>query len=423
MHVSRKPGFPGMRLLRSAWNSIALRGAAALGLSGVALAVSNLILARMLPAAEFAQFALLYSIAQVGINIGPIGADVVVARRLVTPGARLYRQARLTSLGVAIVLLCVSAVLYPLSPLLLATAVVSIMGGGLEHTGLAYYRSRDRIGFSLMLSAFANVSLLLASLLALGFGVTSALLPACAMMLAWTATATISWRGIRVDRPDWAKNTQPFPWAIGWAAASFIGAGILLTSLERLVIPWFLGMGELATFAVLATVAGSPFSMLYQAVGYTLVPRLRNATDAQQRWRVLTRESAVIAGTCLLIAAMVLSLMPVMLKWVLAGRYAIGTPLLVAAIGVGLLKVISALAAAAVNAVGSAADMQRMGVVGGVSIGVAVAGAGLGAHWGLTGLVYGVACGWLLRALAVSVLAIPGLAGKSGNADAPGALD
>jgi len=65
-------------------------------------------------------------------------------------------------------------------------------------------------------------------------------------------------------------------------------------------------MSHLATFAVLATVAGSPFSMLYQAVGYTLVPRLRNAPDANQRRRVLAVESGVIAGTCLVAGVAVL---------------------------------------------------------------------------------------------------------------------
>ena len=80
-------------LIHSAWNSMALRAAAALGLGGVVLAASNLILARVLPPGEFAEFALLYAIVQVGINVGPIGADVTLTRRLITPGAKLCRQA------------------------------------------------------------------------------------------------------------------------------------------------------------------------------------------------------------------------------------------------------------------------------------------------------------------------------------------
>src|SRR4029077_19422777 len=108
---------------------------------------------------EFAQFALLYAIVQVGINVGPIGVDVTLTRRLLDPRAGLRRQAFLTSLCVAIVLVIVSAVLYPLRAGLLATIFISVTGGGLEIAALAYYRSRERIGFSLVLSSFANASL------------------------------------------------------------------------------------------------------------------------------------------------------------------------------------------------------------------------------------------------------------------------
>jgi O-antigen/teichoic acid export membrane protein len=410
-------GASAANLIRSAWGSMALRAAAALGLGGVALAVANLILARELAPAEFAQFALLYAIVQVGINIGPIGADVAMTRRLITPNVALRQQSFLTSFAVAVVLVVMSAILYPLRVGLLATILISVTGGGLEIAALAYYRSCERIGFSLVLSSCANASLLLAAFLAMGLKVSSAMLPAVALSVAFSSTAFVAWQGIKLDRRDWqAPAATAFPWAVGWAAVSFIGAGIILTSLDRLVIPRFLGMSELATFTVLATVAGSPFSMLYQAVSYTLVARLRNAPDTRHRLRVLGRESFVVVMACLVAGAAVLWLMPVVLKWVLADRYAIGRALLVAAICVGFLKVIASLAAAAVNALGSRADLVKMSYIGWMAIAVAVLGAAFGARWGLIGLVYGVGCGWLMRALAVAFIAAPRLFSE---ADAP----
>jgi O-antigen/teichoic acid export membrane protein len=401
-------GASAAQLIRSAWGSMALRAAAALGLGGVALAVGNLILARVLEPAEFAQFALLYAIVQVGINIGPIGVDVALTRRLITPNVGLRQQAFFTSFGVAVLLVVLSALLYPLSIGLLATILISVTGGGLEIAALAYYRSRERIGFSLVLSSCANASLLLAAFVAMGLKVTSAILPAVALSVAFTSTALVAWQGIKADRHDWKEPAAaPYPWAVGWAAVSFIGAGIILTSLDRLIIPRFLGMSDLATFTVLATVAGSPFSMLYQAVSYTLVPRLRNALNMRQRLRVLGRETAVVVMTCLVAGAAVLWLMPLVLKWVLADRYAIGRPLLIAAICVGFLKVIASLAAAAVNALGSRADLVKMSYIGWVAIAVAVLGAAVGARWGLIGLVFGVGSGWLMRALAVAYIAAP----------------
>ena len=156
-------GASAAKVIRSAWGSMALRAAAALGLGGMALAVGNLILARELAPAEFAQFALLYAIVQVGINVGPIGADVAMTRRLITPNVALLRQAFLTSFGVAVILVVMSAIMYPLRIGLLATILISVTGGGLEIAALAYYRSCERIGFSLVLSSCANASLLLAA--------------------------------------------------------------------------------------------------------------------------------------------------------------------------------------------------------------------------------------------------------------------
>jgi hypothetical protein len=73
----------------SLWRSSALRAAAVLGVSGVALACSNLMLARVLPSGEVARFALFFAIAQNGMNIGPFGADVIMTRRHYGPGSHI----------------------------------------------------------------------------------------------------------------------------------------------------------------------------------------------------------------------------------------------------------------------------------------------------------------------------------------------
>jgi len=247
-------------------------------------------------------------------------------------------------------------------------------------------------------------------MVALAVPISGAIWPAAAMCLAFTITALITWRGIRVERSDWSGRGTPYPWKVGWAATSFVGAGIILAALDRLAIPRLLGMEELATFTVLATIAGSPFTMLYQAVSYTLISRLRNAANREQRLRVLLRESSVVAITCTASAIGILWLMPYVLKWVLAGRYAIGYPLIVAVIIVGCLKVLASLAAAAVNALGSPPELVRMSYIGWLAIGVGLIGAAVGAHFGgLLGLVYGVGVGWLLRAVAVGCIAVPRL--------------
>jgi hypothetical protein len=180
-------------------------------------------------------------------------------------------------------------------------------------------------------------------------------------------------------------------------------------TLDRLVTPHLLGLAQVATFSVLATIAGSPFQMLQLGVGYTLLPALRNAPSAERRRHLFAHEALVVGGTCLGASIIVYSATPFILAWVLPGRYHISRALLLAAIGVGTLKVLASLVAATVNALGSSAQLARLSVIGWISIAVALLGAVVGARWGLTGLVYGVGLGWAFRAVVISLLAIPHL--------------
>ena len=52
-------------------------------------------------------------------------------------------------------------------------------------------------------------------------------------------------------------------------------------------------------------------------------------------------------------------------------------------------------------------DLGRLNAVGFVSVVVAVVAATLGAQWGIVGVIYGVAVGWLSRIMATLVLAAP----------------
>src|ERR1700691_1469791 len=111
-------------LIRSLLGSSALRAATALGASGLALACGNLMLARSLPADEFARFVLVYSIVMIGVNIGPIGADVILTRTRFDPGPKLHVQVLLTSGLVAVILAIISGLIYPLNFGLLVAILV-----------------------------------------------------------------------------------------------------------------------------------------------------------------------------------------------------------------------------------------------------------------------------------------------------------
>jgi hypothetical protein len=400
-------------MLRRAWRSAALRAAATLGISGVALACGNLMLARALPPVEFARFVLLYSVIQIGMNVAPLGADVVLARMQRDPVPGLNRQVLWTSAIAAGALAVACAIFYSLSPAMLTMLWIAVTAGGIRTIEIARLRSAQRFDIALALTMSTNAAVLIASAATLLLSAGSALLPAAAMAATICAIAIASWRSTAATAMrsgNAAAATVVFPWREGWSAVSFIAAGMLLASLERLVTPGLLGLSAMATFSVLATVAGSPFTMLYQGIGYTLLPNLRNARDQSQRRRVLLHEASVVALTCSVSGIAAWWLTPVVTQHVLAGRYHIPPTLLLVTILAGMLKVASSLPTAIVSALGSGADLARLSVVGWLAVFVSAAAAAIGARWGLTGVVAGVACGWLLRAAVATWIAVPYLA-------------
>ena len=312
----------------------------------------------------------------------------------------------MTSAVTAAVLAVVSGMAYPLRPALLISLFVSIVAGGVKTVAVAHYRSHERFGFALLLTVSTNASVLIASILTLLLHGSSAIYPAAAMSVTFCLTAILGWRAVAKPLPGTAA-IEGYSWGEGWSAVSFSGAGNILIGLDRLVIPHLLGLAQVATFGVLATIAGSPFQMLQLGVGYTLLPALHNAATPKRRRQLFLHEALVVGGVCLAGALAVWVVTPFILAWVLPGRYHIGWALLLAAVSVGILKVGASLVAATVNALGSGAELARLSVIGWISIAVALLGAFGGARWGLTGVVYGVGLGWAFRAVVISLLAIP----------------
>jgi O-antigen/teichoic acid export membrane protein len=406
-------------LISSLWRSAALRAAAALGISGLALACGNLLLARVLPTGEFARFALFFAIVQIGINVGPFGADVILTRRRFDPGPHLHRQVFFTSAIAALLLAAISKLLYPLSNVLLALMFVAIAAGGVRVVAVSHFRSRQRFGVALLLTMSTNMGLLIASSIAFAVHANSAVLPAAAMAIALCIAAWLGSQAVAAGRTLATDPAPAYPMSEAWSAVSFIGAGMVLGSLERLITPGLLGLPALATFSVLATIAGSPFQMLHQGIGYTLLPSLRNALNHAARRRVVIHEGLVAGAACVVSSVVVWWLTPVIIRTVLANRYVISWQLLLAAICVGYVKVFGSVAAAAVNALGSGRDLARLSVAGWLAIGTALVAAWFGARWGLSGVVYGVGLGWLLRALVAGQLAARHLAEKEAAPEPP----
>jgi hypothetical protein len=411
--------FVSLARIRSLLGSSALRATAVLGASGLALACGNLMLARALPTDEFARFSLLFSIVMVGISVGPIGADVILTRRKFDPGAKMHRQVLFTSGAVAAILAIISGLIYPLRFVLLVTMFVSVSAGGVKTVAVAHYRSQERFGVALALTVSTHASVLIAAGVTVLVGARDALLPAVILCIGLCASALVGWRTVTAQRQSPGDSGDSYPWGEGWSAAGFMTAGMILNSLDRLVTPRLLGLPPLATLSVLATLVVSPFTILNQGIGYTLVPRLRNATSHSARRRVFVRESAVVGAACIVAGLVAWWLTPLVLKYVLSDRYQISGLLLLVAICGGILRIGGSLSASTVNAVGSGNDLAKLSAASWLAIAVGLIGAAIGSHWGITGLVSGVCVGVLVRAVVISWIASPHLSNTPGNSVNP----
>jgi hypothetical protein len=382
-----------------------LRAAVALTLGGAAFALGNLALARELPKVEYGRFSLALAIVMIGILTGPIGAQVIVNRHPTDPGRRLLARTVSTSALVGLALTLGAGALYPLDPPLLAVMLSAIIAGGSNLVAVGHYQSRQQYTLSLIFTASTSLSLLTAGVASEIFHPATAFVPAAIFAACLWVSPVIGWAKAFRDRAGLRYPDPPFQWAEGLAAVATIGAGMVLGSIERLVIPRALGLADLATFSVLTTVAGAPFQILNQGVGFALLPNLRAAQHAAARRRVLDHELLVVLLTCALSAVIVWWVIPIVLHHVLIGRYALPGTLVLAAIAVGIMKPLGAVAVAAVNAVGSARDLAILGGITWTAVAVGFVGAWLGGRWGLTGLIYGVGMGWVLRAAASGWLA------------------
>jgi O-antigen/teichoic acid export membrane protein len=181
-------------------------------------------------------------------------------------------------------------------------------------------------------------------------------------------------------------------------------AGLLLIQLDRLIIPHVLPLHDLATFGILAAIAGSLFRVLSMGIGYTLVPRLRAASGVVERRRLIAHEAKLVSLIVVSGSFLIWFLTPIVERWFLAGKYHLGGTLVLATLFSGVAKILNSFTKSTVTALASGTEILIVNVLGWLSVGVAIAAGASGARWGLAGVIYGVGLGWLTRAISAAFL-------------------
>lgn len=398
-------------LAHKAARSPALRTAAALAAGGAGFALGNLLLARHLTETEFGKVSLLLSVIQVGATLGAPAVPTLVNRYRLDATSALFWQCAAGSVlaGAAVTCLMVPFGKFPLS--LAAVLGLTITLAALGRVAAAFFQSRQLFGRSLLLTQVHNWLLLASVPVVLLLNDPSAFAVALVVLCGYFMTTVVGWRSASQQLTERNPPLSRKQWLTeGMSVAGFVLANNLLFQLDRLLIGGLLSIRDLATYAVVAAVAGSAFRMLQVGAGYSLAPRLRTCTNRQTAMKLLRGEGILLAGTGLLATAAVLVLMPWLIEHFLAGRYDVPRGMVVAVIGIGFIRTWEAAASATVSALGSARELLLLNLLSWLTVALGSACAAWASRFGLMGVVYGLGAGWCLLALGSSVLAARALA-------------
>jgi O-antigen/teichoic acid export membrane protein len=393
-----------VKKLRKLWYSPTLRSAVIYGASGLGFAGANLILARVLPTAEYALFTLFTALVNLSHALAPVGVDGIVQRRHLDPGPNLLKRTLAAGVLIGLITTMIGGLAYHLSPTFLVLVLISTVAGGAMTVAGAQFQSEQRYGISLALTQSPNLVLIIAAFAVIVAGLQQAQLPVIVSAMGFVLAGATGWWILFRERASKPGRETWFPWTEALSMAGMNAAGLVLVQLDRLIIPYVLPLRDLATFGVLAAIAGSLFRVLSMGVGYTLVPRLRAAGSVMQRRRLIAHEAKLISAIIVAGSLAIWFLTPLIERWLLAGKYHLGGSLLVAAIFSGVAKIMNSFTKATVTALATEREVSVVNLLGWVSVGVAIVAAIVGARWGLVGVVYGVGVGWLVRALSASFL-------------------
>jgi O-antigen/teichoic acid export membrane protein len=385
-------------MLRALYQSPALRAAAAFGLAGAAFTLGNLILARAFAAQQFALISLVIGVISVSGPSAPLGLDLVIARRGLSFTSHLRRAVLVTSVSIAVVTACIAAALYGLSITLLCAIFLATAAVGVSQATAAHFQGRRQFTVAVPYLQMSNWALVPVALVSAAFSLTTASVPCALIALAALTTAAVGWQRVaKLTEGDQSDFAGPAVWQEAISLVTINTASGLFMQLERLVIPMTVGIEHLALFGVAVSLVGSPFRMIQGAISFTIIPRLREAKNVEER-RQLLRHEFILIGTVLGLASIAIWIVaPPVAHWFLGGRYDLSSALIVAMLISGYLKVLSSFSTSVVNALASGPELRLLSATSWVCVVLAALLAYAGRSWGLCGVIYGVSLGWLAR--------------------------
>ncbi len=380
-----------------------------IGGGGIAVMGGNLLLAGILARQDFGRLILFQSILTVGVGLAPLGLDNLVVRRELPPTGDTQRRVLLAAGAVAAALGVGTAVLYdfpiPIAALLAAGCVVAALArlyAAAERAALRLHRSQL---VTQAPSVAYGAGVVLVWLLADRDWRIAAFVMVLGHGVAVVVGAVMYGMPTSAEKP--AAVRAPDVWAKAFAFAGMFASVLVLSQMERLVAGRVLSLEDVATFGVVATVAGSPYRLLSDGIGYALMPRLGRASDPEEWARLIQSEVWIALTLGLAGGAVLLVVGGPLVEALYGGKYQAPPALVLAIVLVGMIRLLYSPASAAVSALAQTRELGWFSVSGWITTALAAAVAVGLSRFGLVGVVTGAGVGWAGRLAAAVVLVRP----------------
>ena len=288
---------------------------------------------------------------------------------------------------------------YGLPAHIAALAFGMIVGSTVNRVVSGLYQEERRIFTAMALLQIHNYTLLLAAGLVVLFARPDAALVVGFVAVGYVCSALYGWWRARATMSE--NRTSINITLLLREGIAVVGLNVavqLLFQFERLAIPKVGSMEMLATYALLAAVAGSPYRMIQLGNSFTLLPRIRATTDGHSARRVIAHEGVTAVMVTGLATLAIALFGPLAFHYLLHDRYVIGWGLILVAIAMGAVRVWEGFSTTIVSALGTPHRLAQLSVVGWVSLGVAMVGVVYGSRFGLIGVLYGTLAAWLVLA-------------------------
>ena len=392
-----------MKSLRSLVRTPSLIAAAAFAVGGGGFVVATLIMARVLDTAEFSHAVLMIALCNVAVAVGPSAINGIALRHDRRTDRRLVMAGGICILVTALLIAIAARLLYALPLLSVAVLCFAIVTGGFTLLTRSAFQRQLAMQRIVLVHQGSNIALLLSAVLMLVHVGTVHWFPTLTVAVCYLGLGIYAWRwvmrnqraGLSIERSLWRDGIN-----FGGVAL----ASEVMMQLERLLLPLAMSASDLAIFAVVAAVALTPYRMLEMGTMATLVARLRALDSRAERLRMLQKEGAMLLTLSVVGGVFIIVLAPRLGELVFEEAQ-ITVQLTVATVISGVVRVLSALAHSTALAFGTGRELRLLNASNWLAVAV---GALLGVRlsgFGLEGFIYGVALGWVCRAILAGVLA------------------